>query len=395
MTVKTRLLILLSTVLFLTSCKTEREEGYKKAICGEWIFVRVGSDNDSINEARKKGKNLLEPPPSLCENKNFRKGYIFYSNNSCEDKRGYFKRINTKSRENGRTLFLGTDTKYKVEDDSLKIFDLSDSIWRGVKIRSITSDTLTLEIKDTIFFKYAKTNYKIDKDQTFDMIIVSTSACFGSCPISSTCIDKFGNFIFYGQAYTTKNGLYISKISQDLYHRIEMNFKKANIDKLDENYSANWTDDQTVSVMFIKDNKIYKTISDYGRQAPRELYWAYTQLSYLYQRLDLKPFIFNTPEPVSIYPASFETNGKICDLTRPERFNFITELNKGKVLNHEFEKKYILKYWDAKDSLRSIFTDGRYYQLGNNGNSITIDLGFNFLQRNNIFERFRKKNKYD
>ena len=258
------------TVLFLTSCKTEREEKYKKSICGEWIFVRVGSDNDIKNEKNKKRNKELEQLPTGFENSNYRKGYIFYSNNSCEDKRGYFKRIEGKSREDRRTLFLGTDTKYKVEDDSLKIFDLADSLWRGIKIRSITSDTLTLEVQDTIFFKYAKTNYKIDKAQTFDMIIVSTSACFGTCPISSTSIDKYGNFIFYGQAYTTKKGLFISKTNQDLYRRIEMNFKKANIDKLDNNYSANWTDDQTVSVMFIKDNKIYKTISDYGRQAPRE-----------------------------------------------------------------------------------------------------------------------------
>lgn len=392
---RTRLLIILLTVLFLVSCKTKREEKYKKSICGEWIFVRVGSDNDSINELKKKRNNLFEPPPLHSENRNYRKGYIFYSNNSCEDKRGYFKRIKGKSSENGRTLFLGTDTKYKIEDDSLKIFDLADSIWRGIKIRSITSDTLTLEIKDTIFFKYAKTNYKIDKAQTFDMIIVSTSACFGTCPISSTSIDKYGNFIFYGQDYNTKTGLYKATTNQDLYRRIEKNFKKANIDNLDENYSANWTDDQTISVTFIKDNKIYKTVSDYGRKAPRELYWAYTQLHYLYQKLDLKPFIVNTQEPLSIIPACFENKGKICELTRSERFYFITELYKGKVLKHDFDKKYILKYWDAKDSLQTILTDGRYYQLGKNDRVTTIDLGYNFVTRNNLNSKFRKKNEYD
>lgn len=303
--------------------------------------------------------------------------------------------LKRKVEKNGRTLFLSTDTKYKVEDDSLKIFDLADSIWRGIKIRSITSDTLTLEINDTIFFKYAKTNYKIDKAQTFDMIIVSTSACYGSCPISSTSIDKYGNFIFYGQDYNTKTGLYKTKTDQDLYRRIEKNFKKANIDNLDEDYSAKWTDDQTISVTFIKDNKIYKTISDYGRKAPRELYWAYTQLNYLYQKLDLKPFIVNTQEPLSIIPACFENKGKICELTRSERFYFITELYKGKLLKHEFDKKYILKYWDAKDSLQTILTDGRYYQLGKNDRVITIDLGYNFLTKNNLNKKFRKKNEYD
>jgi len=392
---KIKLITILLIVFYLAACNTDREEKFKKPICGEWIFVRSGSDNEERNKEKKRDKKQNELPPSIFENLNFRKGYIFYSNNSCEDKRGYFKRIEGKSREERKTVFLGTDTKYKIEDDSLKIFDLAACIWRGIKIRSITSDTLTLEVKDSIFFKYAKTKYLIDKAQTFDMILVSTSACYGSCPISSTSIDKYGNLIFYGQGYNTKSGLFKSKINQDYYRRIEMNFKKANIDKLNENYSVNWTDDQTISVTFIKNNKIYKTISDYGRKAPREFYWAYTPVSYLYQKLDLKPFIVNTQEALSIIPACFENKGKICELARSERFYLITELYKGKVLKHEFDKKYILKYWDAKDSLQNISTDGRYYQLGNKDKITIIDLGYNFLTKNNLFKKFRKKNEYD
>ena len=394
---KIKLITILLIVFYLISCKTEREEKFKKSICGEWIFVRVGTDNEERKVEKKQGRKTIElpPPPPIFENLNFRKGYIFYSNNSCEDKRGYFKQIDGKSREDKKILFLGNDTKYKVEDDSLKIFDLADSTWKGIKIRSITSDTLTLEVDDTVFFKYAKTHYRIDKAQTFDMILVSSSACNGTCPISNTSIDKYGNFIFYGQGYNTKTGLFISKINQDYYHRIELNFKKANIDKLDNNYSANWTDDQTITITFIKDNKIYKTISDYGHKAPRELYWAYTPVSFLYQKLDLKPFKVNTKEPLSISPACFENKGLICELERSERFYLSIELYRSREVKHVFEKKYILRYWDEKDNQKEIITDGRHYQFREKNKDITLDLGYNFLDRNNLYNKFRQKNKYD
>ncbi|MRX68715.1 hypothetical protein GJU42_12135 [Flavobacterium resistens] len=40
-------------------------------------------------------------------------------------------------------------------------------------------------------------------------------------------------------------------------------------------YIASHTDDETISVTFIKNNKIIKTIEDYGQEAPTEFQWAY------------------------------------------------------------------------------------------------------------------------
>ena len=45
---KTKLITILLTVFFLTSCKTGRDEEFRKSICGEWIFAGVGSDNKKI-----------------------------------------------------------------------------------------------------------------------------------------------------------------------------------------------------------------------------------------------------------------------------------------------------------------------------------------------------------
>lgn len=385
---KTRLITILLTVFFLTSCKTYRDKEFRKSICGEWIYAGVGSDNNKRNAEFKPGFRGIDSLMDFSENLYFRTGYIFYSNNLCEDKFGY---SNGKVGEN----LLGIDTNYKVENDSLKIFDLDNGFWKRMKIRNIISDTLTLYVNDSTFLIYKKCNYKIDKTQTFDQIIVSTSPCFGDCSIGSTSIDNQGNLIFYGQNHTEKKGLFVSKINNELYKRIEQNFKKADIDTLYERYAVNFTDAQTVTVTFIKDNKIYKTISDYGHKAPRELYWAYNPVSLLYLKLNLKPFMINEHSEFPMNYTCFENKGKICCLEKSESFYLFTEVCKSKEVHANFEKKYIIEYWETENKKNKILTDGQYYQLEQNGKVVTFDLGYNFLTRNNLLKKFRTKTKND
>jgi len=385
---KTKLFTLLLIVFYLTSCKTNRDKEFRKSICGEWIFASVGSDNKKINNEFIPEKKGIDSPLDIFYHNYFRTGYIFYTNNLCEDK---FDISDGKVGEN----LLGLDTKYKVENDSLNIFELTNGVWKRMKIRNIISDTLTLEVNDSTFIKYAKCNYKIDKTQTFDKIIVSTSPCFGDCSISSTSIDNQGNFIFYGQGYTTKEGLFTSKTTIELYKRIEQNFKKADIDTLYIKYAVNWTDAQTVSVTFIKDHKIYKTISDYGHKAPRELIWAYTPVSLLYQKLNLKPFANKEQNEFPRNHTCFENKGKICCLEKSESFYLLTEIFKSKEVRVNFEKKYVIEYREKDNNKKKILTDGRYYQFEQKDKKIIFDLGYNFLTTNNLLNKFRTKTKYE
>jgi len=386
--VKTRLIIILLTVFFLTSCKTYRDKEFRKSICGEWIFVSVGSDNKKINDEFKPGNRWIDSPLDIPYHNYYKTGYIFYNNNLCEDKFDYsIGKI-------GENL-LGIDTKYKVENDSLKILDLTNSVWKRMKIRNITSDTLTLNLNDSTFLIYTKCNYKVDKAQTFDQIIVSSSPCFGDCSIGSTSIDNQGNFIFYGQSNTKMEGLYVSKTNKELYKRIEQNFKKAYIDTLYERYAVNFTDAQTVTVTVIKDNKIYKTISDYGHKAPRELYWAYNPVNLLYLKLNLKPFATTEQNEFPMSYTCFENKGLICCLEKSESFYLFTEMCKSKEVHANFEKKYVIEYWETKNNKKKIFTDGRYYQLEQKGKKIIFDLGYNFLTRNNLLKKFRTKTEND
>jgi hypothetical protein len=379
--VKTKLITILLTVFLLTSCKTEKEERFRNLISGEWSFVKT-----------EKGKKTINPdnvfPPTLMHG-SYRNGYIFFPGNTCEDKLGYFKRVD------GKRVFLGTKTKYKIEEDSLKILNLIDSTWKSTKIICVTSDTLTLITKDSTLIKYAKAHYKIDNNKSFDKIIVSSSPCFGPCDINNTSIDKNGDVLFWGQRNNTLDGLFSSKVNKQVYANIEQDFIKSEIDTINEEPIEDCSDCQTISITFIKNNKIYKTIKDRSHQAPREFYWAYMPLRFLYQTIDLKPLIGSKYEQLSISHISFETNREICDLIKSESFYLISELFNSKEVSQPFKRKYIIKYWGKDEKLKKIYTDGRYYQLEDENKTVTFDLGYNFMTRNNLSKKFRPKNQYD
>lgn len=376
---KAKLITILSIVLFLVSCNTEKDERFNKLICGEWNFARI-----------EKNKHTIDPDevfPRLKRPWNKKIGYIFSQDNLCEKKPGFFYPIK------GNIVFLGTQTKYKIKNDSLKIFNLNDSTWESNKIYEITSDTLTLIYKDSFLIKYAKVNYKVDEKQLFDEIIVSSSPCERQCEVNDIRVNKQGEVIFSSQESNTVTGLFASKICRNDYFRIEQRFKKANIDKLENKYDCNESSSRTISITFIKDNRIYKTISDRGYMSPIEFYWAYMPLWFLNQTLKLKPLVISDFKQLSSNRIILKSKGIYCDLEKSEMFYLITELYKSKVVKLNFESKYNIVFWNNELKKYIIKTDGRFYQIEKNGLSVTVDLGYNFVTKNDLSKKFRKINE--
>lgn len=129
-------------LLTLFSCRQKPTNDYEKSILGEWILVKEVSDNI----------------PSSFHEGVFTAIYNFLPDNICENKPGYFKRIEVTERHDRKTLFLGSKTKYKIDKDSLKIYNLINNTWISQKIVSITPDTMTLKENDSTFLKYKKAN---------------------------------------------------------------------------------------------------------------------------------------------------------------------------------------------------------------------------------------------
>jgi len=371
-------LLILSFILLFGSCKKDNDEVFKKAIVGEWVFVKAEEKNPT-----KKVEIEFELPPDVY----WKKAYQFYGNDSCEYKLGFFDRYHDKETQDIIMIFKGIESIYKIEDDSLKIYFPNINKWKSTKIRSITADTLTLEHNDSIFSKYAKRHYTINQNESYDQIIVSSSECCGSCPISNISIHKSGEVIYDGKAFNLINGLHTSRIIPQLYTKLELEFKKVGIDTLKTLYAAHGRRGQGITVTLIKNNQIYKTIINHHYQAPDEFYWAYMPVWFLYQRLLLKPDTHK--KPVVAYRCSFSSEDntsqidskKIIHLEQSEAFFLQTELFKSKIVNNatKWEQKYILDKCFAGSGVY-IITDGRYFEYHNT----LYDLGYNFIEQNQL-----------
>ncbi len=378
-----RLLPLLMLGLLISGCsKKQKQLDNEKYILGDWVKVNTKAD-------------MLQPPFFLIP------GYTFYANHTCDNKSGYFKYINNialfnnQSGSSATTIYLGSLSKFKISADSIKIFSLEKLKWNSYRIIQLSLDSLKLESSGDVLVYKRLFPIKYKSPQ-FDKIILSSSDCFGPCPISNTIINSDGTIIFKGVSYTSQKGLFTGKISKEQYQRLQDNFYKTNIDSLNTKYEAEWTDDQTITTTFVKNGKIYKTVYDYGRKAPYLFEWAYAPLMYLYQVNSLKEALY--PEFMS---GSFVTDSKIrkgdsiMELKQSETFLLFDYLRKGKVYTDNFKPKFKLhKYFDHS-LFYDIKTDGRFYTFLVKGKPITIDIGINFYNVNAKNWQWRKAGEYE
>lgn len=176
-------------------------------------------------------------------------GFSFDSNGIADVKRGYYKVLPAKERRGWRHIFLGTKTKYNVEGDSLKIFNLSDSTWWGLKIVKLTKDTLLFHYKPNVNWTFVRKEYQLDSVLTFDRIAVSSSGCYGGiCQISNTIVSSDGEVVFFGEGYTTKTGYFTGAVPKKHYQELEDNFRKADIENLPNKYDSFYTDGESLTV---------------------------------------------------------------------------------------------------------------------------------------------------
>ncbi len=355
-------------LLSLIACKQATKNNYDKLIIGDWIY----KDRPTY----KKVPDFFWGHP--------KQGYVFYPGGICENKWGYFKRQNkNQSFESRVNNFLGTETTYKIEDDHLKIYNLSDSTWKDAEIARLNSEELLLIYNDSSSALYSKLHDTIEHSVVVDEIIISSTGCYGTCPISDMRINKMGDVVYYGQQYNTQNGFFKSDGNEKIFSKIEMNFKKADFENLKCDYTADMTDNEEVDVTFIKANKILKTISDYGGSSTTPFVWAYSSARYAYQKmkLDTMPAC---PDYLKIVCLRFKDKSKIVGLKKSENFYLLTLLLKSKEVEIKFKSTYQLIYYQDGDD-KTAETDGRYYTfVKKNGKSVTLDLGFNFIEKNNL-----------
>jgi len=354
--------VLAASVLFcLLFCKQNVQESYSTQIIGDWESISNKIDEEIPNEFFNT------------------KGYSFLPDGTCEVKGGIINHASN------RWQFLNPETKYTLTRDKLRIFDPGYNKWASYHIKELSDTTLVL---DNITF--VKKNFNLDKSPDFDAVIVASSGCFGYCPVNEIMIDKNGGVSYHGHVNNLSNGSFVSTVSRQRYKKIMLAFKKADYLHLQPDYSDSVTDHSVISISFIKDGRIIKSISDYAQSSPQDFIWAYNYLTYLSPQLTLTPMAaakeyFNA----SLYTA-FESKEALLRLTGAESFFLLNELKKSKEVFDNFHELYTLSHYYGADK---ISTDGRYYRLQFSDKTVkTLDLGYNFLTQKFV-NQFKKKNE--
>lgn len=310
-------------------------------------------------------------------------GFEFFTDGVCDYKLGFndYERFKIDYQQQDKVLYnLGSITKYTITKDSLKIFNLSDKKWDSYKVKKLNNDTLVIN-RNSSWTTFIKKHYDVKNVPNFDAVIVSASGCYGSCPMVSIMINKNGIVNYNGSYHTSAKGSYTSKISKKAFNEISLRFKRANYIKLKDGYGAGTTDGRTVSVLFIKNGKIIKSIEDDGFSIPSEFTWAYSPLITIYQNLNLIPEKipdFTNPEFVM---AHFNVEGGRLELTDAEVYYLMYLLRKGKEVQYTIQEKYYLRL--SNDLIDHVKTDGRYYRIYFRDSTFkVIDIGSDFLKQN-------------
>lgn len=365
--------ILLCTLIF--SCTGNHRATKQDYILGNWVEVKTISE-------QKHG--VVIPKYYL----HVALGLTFNNDNTYENKSGYFHIDTTTKKE----TYLGNFGRYQIRRDSLLLFPLHSGNPETFKILALNTDSLQLD-QDSVITTFKHYTIKKSTAPVFDKIILSTTACFGTCPVSNMMISADGTVLFDGEIYSSIQGFNKGKITTAAYTQLMNNFRQINFDTLKTEYYSSWTDQPTVYVTFIKDNKIYKSVRDYGRSAPYLFEWACLPLQHLYQTISLhklpKPDSLPSFEILSLYNNK---NDSVVRLKYSEQFLLSCYLRNGKIIdNSAFKPRFKLKGSDNNSITK---TDGRYYSFMLGKKEETIDIGFNFFDVNRKNWKWEKPDEY-
>lgn len=379
-------LLFLFSFLFI-SCQKDKPLTPQEKILGSWKAVDTTTNEDYRHQyGDARGFDFLND--SVCD---YKLGYFYFDLKEYHN----YKVDENYKQPNDFVKYLGTRTSYSISKDTFKIFDIGQEkkelVYHVIKF---TKDTLIIEkydSEDKDILTLVKQNYEVNKLQPFDGIIVSGSPCFGSCPVSSILIEASGDIKYLGIDYVAAKGFKTSKITREQFNEIATLFYKADYFNMENDYYAYVTDNQTVSIAFLKDGKIIKSISDYATSAPAELIWAYKPVQFLNQKLKFTEW--EVPEyikPDYFYITAISNNkNEDLYLTDAEFFYLLNAFIKGKEVDEVFEEKYKLNFHST--DIENIFTDGRFFKFEfKNRDTNTIDIGFNFLESNNLVNTFEK-----
>lgn len=195
------------------------------------------------------------------------------------------------------------------------------------------------------------------------------------------------------------SGIKIGKLTDKSFTQIMKTFTKINYDKIPL-YDNGIIDGPSFSISFVDKNTVKKTFSSEEYQLPEYVWDMAYKLKDIDQLLAtqtrvIKYAVDGLQNFSGIGLKNISTNEQL-ELSDPLHFLLWNYLRKGtvvkKTVNPVFEvitsiyQQDSLKINGTLANIVAVKTDGRYYQFeAENGQSVTIDIGFNFVENNRAY----------
>lgn len=151
-----------------------------------------------------------------------------------------------------------------IENNKIKYFfenEIEPGKWD--KPRKLKQIILTYKFGDFIEENQKPVNHKIEK------IEYSTTMCYGTCPVFNIKINSDKKAKWKAEMYNEIDnkifkGNFQTKITTEKFNELVNLLNYIDFESLKDNYSVNWTDDQSCTLKITYDNGKSKSISDYG-----------------------------------------------------------------------------------------------------------------------------------
>ena len=208
---------------------------------------------------------------------------IIVLNNGDKD----YKELNYKNTDLFSNIQPELDSIAEIGDEKVLIFktdiqefddtEYLDTIIKKSEVRNenfeYKIDSLTVKFGELV--EYQNSKPKLDKIKE---VYFSTTRCFGSCPVFEIKLSSDGTLNYNGIRFTNHSGLKTFKLNQTDYKNLTGLIEYAQLKKLKNSYSVDWTDYQTGILKVTYENGEVKEIQDYGLQGTINLKAIYKKM---------------------------------------------------------------------------------------------------------------------
>lgn len=419
--------LLVSLILLLqmmSCCRPDRHSGEsltetnRQLLIGDWY-----PEGERVN---KKSSDTLEVVTLTRDylDKFTLNSYLFMENNICENHLGFYeygdpidgyilsyplkysirKRPSSYDWETEGPRWLdniirsyGNRSIYRLYNDSLFIYDPGFKKWFNRRIEFPSTDTLRLySHTDSVCETYIRKTYRIEKQPLLEQLIFkypATSYAYSSL----FSIRRSGEYLRV--SYDGK--VYFGNLKREIFEQIENRFKIANHIFPLRSYNCSKDprrEEPGPGITFVMDGemKTMDHVYHYVNLEDREFYQAFFSALFLPDYVHIDSFR-NFPEhmpddfrdKIRSHWEFIKNDSTTLALFSTESFYLKTLILDAKQSTTEFTPVYKMTGYDNKNSKFFIQakTDGRYYRYLQDDDSITLDIGFNFIERYGLEER--------